>query len=163
MSAVPVRDGREGDAPALPVRDAREADVPALAGIAEDAYRAAFAEILEPEALALRDAAFFAGRFAGAWPRMRVAERAGRAIGFSLVTGVHLDMLFVDPDAAGCGAGGALLARAEAEGARTLEAFRDNRPARAFYERRGWTLRRAYEREFLGRPLAFVLYGKDPA
>ena len=72
---------------------------------------------------------------------MRVAERGRRALGFSLVTGTHLDMLFVDSEAAGEGAGSALLRRVEAEGARTLEAFRDNHAARAFYERRGWTLR----------------------
>ncbi len=145
------------------VREARPEDLPALAGIAERSYRAAFAGILEPEALARRDAAFFADRFGETWPRMRVAERNGQAIGFALVTGAHLDMLFVDPAAEGEGAGSALLAHVEAEGALTLEAFRDNRAARAFYERRGWTLQRAYERDFLGRPRAFVLYGRDPA
>jgi putative acetyltransferase len=148
---------------AVRVREAKPEDVPALAGIAERSYRAAFAEILEPEALARRDAAFFAGRLAESWPRMRVAERGGRVLGFALVTGTHLDMLFVDPAAEGEGAGSTLLGTVEAEGVRTLEAFRDNRAARAFYERRGWTLRDAYERAFLGRPRAFVLYGKDPA
>lgn len=145
------------------VREAGPEDVPALAGIAERSYRAAFAGILEPEALALRDAAFFADRFGEAWPHMRVAERDGRVLGFSLVTGSHLDMLFVDPAAAGEGAGSALLTSVEAEGARTLESFCDNLRARAFYERCGWTLQRSYEREFLGRSRAFVLYGRDPA
>jgi putative acetyltransferase len=145
------------------VRNADPEDVPALAGIAERSYRAAFAAILEPEALASRDCAFFADRFGEAWPRMRVAERGGRILGFSLVTERHLDMLFVDPAAGGEGAGTALLGRVEAEGARTLESFRDNHRARAFYERRGWTLRRSYERDFLGRSRAFVLYGRDPA
>ncbi|MDQ4135178.1 MAG: GNAT family N-acetyltransferase [Pseudomonadota bacterium] len=145
------------------VREAVPEDAPALARIAARAYRAAFGAILEPEALALRDTGFFAERFGEAWPRMRVAKRGRRALGFSLVTGTHLDMLFVDSEAAGEGAGSALLRRVEAEGTRTLEAFRDNHAARAFYERRGWTLRRDYERDFLGRSRAFVLYGKDPA
>ena len=143
------------------VREAGPEDVPALAGIAERSYRAAFADILEPEALALRDAAFFAGRFGQAWPHMRVAELGGRAIGFALVTERHLDMLFVDPQAERGGAGSALLSLVEAQGARTLEAFRDNRAARAFYERRGWTLQDTYERAFLGRSRAFVRYGRD--
>jgi putative acetyltransferase len=91
---------------------------------------------------------------------MRVAEHAGAVIGFSLVTDAHLDMLFVDPAAAGTGAGGALLRFVEREGCTSLECFRDNHPARAFYERQGWTLTRGYERDFLGRSRAFVRYEK---
>ena len=59
--------------------------------------------------------------------------------------------------------GSALLAEAEARGTWTLECFRDNRSARSFYERHGWTLARSYEREFLGRTRAFVFYEKRPA
>jgi putative acetyltransferase len=128
--------------------------------VAERSYRAAFDEILEHEVLATRDAAFFGARFGEAWERMRVAEDGGRVLGFTLVTDGHIDMIFVDPDAAGSGAGSTLLAQAEAEGARSLECFRDNHAARRFYERRGWRLTREYERAFLGAERAFAFYEK---
>ena len=141
------------------VRPATEADIPAMARVAERSYRAAFADILEPEVLATRDAAFFAARFRDSLDRMHVAV-AEEVVGFTLVTEGHIDMIFVDPETAGSGAGTALLAQAEAEGARSLECFRDNHQARRFYERRGWHLTREYEREFLGRERAFVIYEK---
>lgn len=142
------------------VRRVRKSDIPALAAIAEASYRAAFAGILERRALRLRDAAFFAARFATCWRRMRLATHRGIPIAFSLTTRRHLDMLFVTPAHAGRGAGRALLREAEARGTRTLECFRDNHAARRFYERAGWTLARSYERDFVGRPRAFVFYEK---
>jgi putative acetyltransferase len=143
------------------VRPALPADVPALAAVAADAYRTGFAGILEPETLAGYDAAFFAGRFAAGTAGLTVADADGQIIGFAKTTDGHLDMLFVAPAAQGGGAGSALLAEAEARGTRTLECFRDNQPARAFYEARGWRLVRSYERDFAGRSRAFVFYAKD--
>jgi putative acetyltransferase len=142
------------------VRGAAPADIPAMVAVAERSYRSAFAAILEPGVLAARDAPFFAERFQSSWPRMRVAERAGAVLGFSLVTDAHLDMLFVNPAEAGTGAGGALLRFVEREGCTSLECFRDNHAARSFYERQGWTLTRGYERDFLGHSRAFVRYEK---
>ena len=142
------------------VRPATQADIAAMARVAERSYQAAFADILEPEVLATRDSAFFGARFGEALERMRVVEEGARVLGFTLVTDRHIDMIFVDPDAAGTGAGSALLAGAEAEGARSLESFRDNHAARRFYERRGWRFAREYEREFLERERAFVFYEK---
>jgi putative acetyltransferase len=69
-------------------------------------WRESFAAILEPEALASRDARFFAAQFAKSWPRMRVATRGARVVGFTLASGAHLDMLFVDPACTGSGRGG---------------------------------------------------------
>lgn len=143
------------------VRAARAADIAAMAEATARSYAQGFASILEPSALAARDAAFFAQRFAEAWPRMRVAEEDDRVLGVSLVTDAHLDMLFVDPAAIGRGAGSALLREAEARGVRTLECFRDNRAARDFYERHGWRKTDAYERDFIGRQRAFVAYEKN--
>ncbi len=142
------------------VRPARPDDVPALAAIAERSYRAAFADILEGEVLAGRDAAFFAERFASSWERMLVALQDG-PMGFLLVTDGHIDMLFMDPDASGRGGGALLLKEAEARGAKSLECFRDNHGARRFYERQGWRVAREYEREFAGRSRSFVFYVKD--
>jgi putative acetyltransferase len=146
---------------ALTVRPARSEDVAALAAVAEVSYASGFAGILEPEVLASRDAATFAARFAESLDRLVLAEDGhGRALGFALVTAGHLDMLFVDPAAQSGGVGSRLLAHVEAQGARTLECFRDNTAARRFYERHGWRLERSYEREFAGRTRAFVAYAK---
>jgi putative acetyltransferase len=142
------------------VRVAAPADIPAMARIATDSYRATFATILDPDALAARDPAFFAGIFATSLPTMRVAVAEEGVVAFTKVTEQHLDMLFVAPDLQGQGAGSALLAAVEAEGVRTLECFRDNHAARRFYERHGWRLTRAYAREFIGRERAFVFYEK---
>jgi putative acetyltransferase len=76
--------------------------------------------------------------FATALPWMRVAEAGEPISAFSRLTGAHLDMLFTDRRFQGQGHGAALLADAEACGARTLEAFAANLPARRFYEARGW-------------------------
>lgn len=146
------------------VRPMRPADVEALSDIAVAAYRSGFAAILEPEALAPFDHAFFALRFVAQVSQVTVAE-AGRPLGFAKTTfGAdgrgHLDMLFVWPDAQGTGAGSALLAEAEARGVTSLECFRDNLPARRFYEARGWRPAHAYDREFAGRERAFVCYEK---
>ena len=110
--------------------------------------------------LAGRTAEAFAARFREVLARLRVAERDGAVIGFSLLTEGHIDMMFVDPSAQRGGAGQALLADAEAWGARSLECFRDNFPARRFYERHGWRLARSYAREFAGRTRDFVFYEK---
>jgi putative acetyltransferase len=111
--------------------------------------------------LATRNAAYFAERFRASLDRMSAAEDDS-VCGFTLVTNGHIDMLFVDPAKAGRGVGRLLLRHAEAEGARTLECFRDNASARAFYERQGWILAQEYEREFLGQVRSFVAYAKGP-
>lgn len=142
------------------VRRAGAEDIPALATIAERSYRAAFRSILEEAVLAQRDAAFFATRFASSWESMVVALSGEAPVGFLLITDGHIDMLFMDPEARGRGAGALLLRRAEVLGANSLECFRDNHPARRFYERHGWRLDREYRREFAGRERDFVFYVK---
>lgn len=140
------------------LRRPAQADVDGLARIALAAYRASFADILPPEAMALRSVAGFAARFSAALDRMRLAELEGIA-GFTMVTDGHLDMLFVAPDRQGSGVGRALLRAAQEEdGARSLECFADNISARGFYERAGWSLERAYARPFDGAERKFVIY-----
>jgi putative acetyltransferase len=142
------------------VRAAGTDDIPALAAIAERSYRAAFACILEEPALQERDASFFAERFVTSWERMLVAVSHEKPAGFLLMTEGHIDMLFMDPAASGRGGGALLLKEAEVRGARTLECFSDNHGARRFYERHGWRVERAYDREFAGETRSFVLYAK---
>jgi putative acetyltransferase len=129
-----------------------------IAALAAASYAGAFADILEPDVLATYGSGFFADRFAGTWPRLRVADSFGELLGFSLVTDGHLDMLFIDPAAQGCGAGSALLGDAVLRGTRSLESFHENLLARRFYERHGWGLTRSYRRVFAGRERDFVFY-----
>ncbi len=143
------------------LRDAEPLDVAALAALAATSYRVAFAEILEPAALALRDESFFSGYFTESLPQIRVALSGGTIAAFAKTTDDHLDMLFTDAAFQGSGHGDALLRDAEARGARSLEAFAANLPARAFYERRGWRLTKSYEREFIGKMRSFVFYEKS--
>ncbi|MFZ9414033.1 MAG: GNAT family N-acetyltransferase [Alphaproteobacteria bacterium] len=140
------------------IRRAHPGDIVALARIAAASYRAAFAHIIGPRALAARDAGFFARRFRRQRRRLRLASIAGRPVGFSMATRRHLDMLFVDPRFAGRGAGRRLLAECERRGVRTLECFAANHAARRFYEGAGWRLERAYARRFAGATHDFVAY-----
>jgi putative acetyltransferase len=144
--------------PGVVVDAATSDSVPRLAEIAARCYQSAFSSILEPEALATRDASFFKGHFADRWPRATIATLHGRIAGFSLVSGSHLDMLFVDPTNAFKGIGTLLLDHATKKGLRSIECFRDNESARRFYERRGWIVERVYQHEFLGKPRDFVRY-----
>ena len=142
------------------VRAAGQGDIAAVALVAAASYAAAFADILEPDILASYDPAFFTRRFTAALGQLRVAELDGAIAGFSLVTGRHLDMLFIAPGAQGKGVGQALLADAEARGTASLESFRDNHPARRFYEQFGWRLAGEYARDFAGATRNFVRYEK---
>jgi putative acetyltransferase len=118
--------------------------------------------------LAERSPEHFRERYAETWPRMMVAEQsgagqAGAVVAFSLTTDGHIDMLFVDPERLGQGAGIALLRAAERAGAVTLECFADNALARAFYAHAGWRLTKQYEREFAGAMMRFVLFERPEA
>ncbi len=143
------------------VRPARPGDVPAVAAVASASYRAAFAPILDAAELARRTPESFVARFEASLARLRVAEAGGLVVGFSLVSGTHLDMLFIDPAAQGTGAGRALLDEAVARGVGSLECFRANAPARRFYERAGWVVTRGYSRPFAGRLHDFVYYERN--
>lgn len=146
------------------LRAARPADFPALAAIAEAAYRVGFADLLPPAVLARFDFSHFALRFALETVAPTLAEADGTVLGFHLTEARHIKMLFIDPARRKQGFAAALLADAEARhGAATLESFRDNAPARAFYERHGWRCVREYTRAFDGIERAFVAYEKPSA
>ncbi|MBM3547685.1 MAG: GNAT family N-acetyltransferase [Alphaproteobacteria bacterium] len=142
------------------LRPAAPADVEALARVAHDSFHEAFASIMSPAALAQRPLAFFVERFSSQWPDLVAALDGKRIVGFSLVRNGHIDMLFIAPDAQARGVGKVLLEDAEAGGARTLECFRDNHLARAFYEKHGWRLTSSLRRTFCGEEYDFVTYAK---
>ena len=143
------------------VRPATPEDVGPAAAVACASYRAAFAHILAAEELVRRTPESFVPRFEASLDRLRVAEAGGRVVGFSLVTGRHLDMLFIDPAAQGTGAGRALLDEAVSRGVCSLDCFRANAPARHFYERAGWVVTRGYTRPFAGQLHHFVYYERN--
>ena len=144
----------------ISLRPATAADAEPLARVAHDSFHQAFTGIMSPAALAQRPLAFFVERFGVQWPQVKVAERDGRIVGFSMVRDRHIDMLFVDPGVQARGVGKALLADAESGGAITLECFRDNSQARDFYEKHGWKLTQSLRRAFCGEDYDFVLYAK---
>ena len=96
--------------------------------------------------------------------RLCVAKKrhdAGAVIGFYLVTGSHLDMIFVTPSAQATGVGSALLRHAEQAGVVSLEVFASNQRARSFYHRNGWQPIRFYKRMYAGEERDFVHYEKQ--
>jgi len=144
---------------AVTVRPPVPADVPALAEVAWRSTRTAFEHILPAAILDRKRPEDFARRFAARMDDLRIAvDSRGAPLGFSLMTGSHLDMLFVDPAAQGRSVGTALLADAVARGCRTLECFAHNRLARGFYESHGFRLCRSYRRLYEGLDLPFALY-----
>lgn len=141
-------------------RPAGQDDIAWLAETSASTYRLVFAPLLPDCDWSGFDHAFFSARFLRQWSDVRIAEDARGCLGFCLVTGVKIDMLFVADGLRGNGAGLALLKDAEARGAATLECFAANSRARSFYERNGWIRTQAYARIFAGRNCAFIRYGK---
>ena len=137
------------------VRDATEDDIDAIAGILAAAWAWAFADILSPEVLAPRaDPVRRAARIRENWPAHRrclVGERNGRVEGFATqpptvnLEGFDAEVqgLYVHPDAARHGAGGALLRtmvqRFVEDGARSMaiHTLAENRIGRGFYDKMG--------------------------
>lgn len=141
------------------IRRARKSDVGRLADFMAHSYRHAFSDILPMDALASRNADFFAARFSSQWPSVMFAQNNHAACaGLVQVREHHLDLIFVDHRWHGTGIGPALLEAAVAQGAETLECFTCNTRARRFYERAGWSPVEFYRREFAGSMHEFVLY-----
>lgn len=141
------------------IRHARKTDVGRLAGFMAHSYRHAFSDILPMNALASRNADFFARRFSSQWPSVMLAQNKHTACaGLAQVRERHLDLIFVDHRWHGTGIARALLEMAVARGAETLECFTSNTRARRFYERAGWLPAEFYRREFAGSMHEFVLY-----
>ena len=146
---------------AVQLRRAVPADAAAIAGIGVRAWHHAYADFLDPRALAERTVA----SQLPAWERRLapdapgetwVAEAAGRVVAYAsvgasadgdstAVTGA-LERLYVDPPAQGAGVGGLLHGRAIGRLAAlgfataTLWSFAENEQARVFYEHREWVL-----------------------
>jgi len=144
------------------VRAAAEEDVAAMTELFLAAARAAWGFAGE-EALAAMKPPVFRGH-------ALVAEGDDGVIGFAVIAGCELDLLYTHPRAWGRGAGRALLAAAEAEmreagcaEARLWTEERNARPRRV-YEAAGWrTDGEARERVWNGAPLRELSYRKPLA
>lgn len=94
-----------------------------------------------------------------------VAEFNGVVVGFAGVSGVNLEMLFVEPSQRGKGIGTALLSWVEAEcGVTTVDVNEQNAQAVEFYRRRGFIHVGRSELDDQGRPypiLHLALPGGD--
>jgi putative acetyltransferase len=138
------------------IRKAVATDVAPAAALMARAYATHFRPIMGDAALDF-DQAHFEARFIRELAELTVLD-AGGVRGVLLLKGSHIAMLFVSE--AGHGHGAALLAYAEAHGARSLEVFAANEGARRFYERAGWRTTRDDKREFAGAQHRFLRYEK---
>lgn len=138
------------------IRKAVDADIAPAAALMAQAYATHFQPIIGDAALGF-DQAHFEARFARELTGLTVLDSGG-VRGVLLVKDGHIAMLFAAET--GQGHGAALLAYAEAHGARSLEVFANNEGARRFYERAGWQVADDYEREFAGALHRFLRYEK---
>ena len=138
------------------IRRAVANDIAPAAALMAQAYATHFRPIIGDAALDF-DRAHFEARFARELAGLTVLDADG-VRGVLLVRDGHIAMLFAAET--GQGHGAALLAYAEANGARSLEVFAANEGARRFYERAGWQVADDYEREFAGAQHLFLRYEK---
>ncbi|MBN9451471.1 MAG: GNAT family N-acetyltransferase [Bosea sp.] len=138
------------------IRSAVANDIAPAAALMAQAYATHFHLIIGDAALDF-DQAHFEARFAHELAELIVLDSDGIR-GVLLVKEGHIAMLFAAET--GQGHGAALLAHAEANGARSLEVFAANEGARRFYERTGWQVADDYEREFAGARHRFLRYEK---
>lgn len=126
------------DADALVLRPAAGADLGAVAEVHLRSRAAAYPAFPRGTHPADEVRAWVAGWDLGV-REVWLAEAAGRVVGYLVLEGDWLDSLYVAPEAAGQGVGGALLdlARGLRPAGFCLWVFESNLPARRFYARRG--------------------------
>jgi GNAT superfamily N-acetyltransferase len=130
----------------LTLRRGRPEDAETLYSIHRESVLLAYAHIFPPDRYEFPDAemrAHWIEQLRGGEATTVIAERAGDAVGFVVVSPGWLRNIFVVPGEWRRGAGSALhdeaveLLRAAGAGAH-LWVLEQNEQARAFYERRGW-------------------------
>ena len=150
--------------PELTVRAATAADRPALEDLLVRSWLTTWAPHLPADAVArFHDQAPVARYVRTALPRLEVAAAEGHLLGVLHVDGAELVTLEVEPTWKRRGVGSALLARAEARGARTLTVRAFNDAAIAFYAHHGWRRVATFEDTELGVPTLTHHYARPPA
>jgi GNAT superfamily N-acetyltransferase len=126
------------------IRAATEADVAAITDIEARAWRWAYSDFVDPDAMPIADERVERWRAQVATGRVCVFDQDGAVVGYASVDGDQLRSLYVDPAAQGAGVGARLhddaLERVRAGGHALawLWVFTANAQGRSFYERRGW-------------------------
>lgn len=129
------------------IRAARPDESETLFAIQKTAALAAYAHIFPPDRFPFpedEERASWQRRLSDPAVTTLVAEREAHPVGYIAFTDDQIDSLFVLPDAQAAGVGSALLdAAVDAQRAAGTQQSRlwvlaKNRPARRFYERRGW-------------------------
>ena len=126
------------------IRAATEADVAAITDIEARAWRWAYSDFVDYDAMPIAEERVERWRGHVAAGRVRVFDQDGAVVGYASVDDHQLTSLYVDPAAQGAGVGARLhddaLERLRAGGhsAAWLWVFTANDQGRAFYERRGW-------------------------
>ena len=122
----------------LQLRPATSGDLPDIAGVHLAARRAAEPAMPPGTHTEAEVRARVSGWDLAAWD-VWVAESDGALLGYAVVADDWLHSLYVAPEAAGQGSGGALLdlVKGIRPGGFCLWVFESNVPARAFYEHRG--------------------------
>ena len=133
------------------IRSAREGDRGAVVSISIRTIRASYTSFLGEETVEKWLAegsveAYFEDKLS----RCSVIEASRGIVGFSVSIGALIDLMMIDCKHHREGFGRALLEHTETElfathSVLTLESFRDNRVANAFYAARGWTRGEAFD------------------
>ncbi|HWD28642.1 MAG TPA: GNAT family N-acetyltransferase [Rhizomicrobium sp.] len=141
------------------LRPARESDVPALQSILRRSWLTTWAPELRFETVQRFAAEDPAGHYAlGKWADFIVADEDGTLLGMFHVEGDHLHAIHLDPKRKRGRIGSRMMDDierriAQTHSVATLEVRAFNTGAVAFYERRGWTRRRAYSDPECGEPV----------
>lgn len=140
------------------IRPARLADAEALKHLLDRSWRAHWAPHVDGLAIARYEAeqpvVGYVDSYIG---DMQVAERGGVVVGMYHREGAWLQAIHVDSWAVGTGVGRALMAAAEAAGARRLEVRAFNVRARDFYLSRGWLDVDEHEGAEMGMPVRTIV------
>ncbi len=127
-----------------PPRPVLRAEFLALTQLWHAAWHDAHAAITPPALVARRTRDAFAERLGQVGDRLRIAGPEGAPLGLCIISGDHLDQLYVAPDARGTGLANALLQdgedRLRMAGVRhaILDCAALNARAARFYARAGW-------------------------
>lgn len=140
------------------VRRARSSDSADIKALLDRSWRTHWAPHLDMGAWARYEAArpveAYVDVYLGA---MMVAERGGVVVGMYHLDDGMLHAIHVDSWAIGTGVGAALMAHAEAAGARRLDVRAFNARARAFYASRGWVEIDEHEDTEMGTPVRSII------
>ncbi len=90
-------------------------------------------------------------------PMTVAVDEDDKPCGFMLIDGTHMEALFIDPDARGCGIGRQLLQHGlSLHGALTTDVNVQNAQAVGFYQRMGFVETGRSEKDSQGRPYPLI-------